>query len=137
MAFLRFLLVGGLGFLVDVGLTMGLIALDWPAETARIPAIGVAMLCAWLANRAFTFRVAHRGSLVELARYVAVALLASAFNYLIYRLLLGHSMAPLPAIVVATVAQAVFSFLGYRRLVFTPHPTRSPVDGDRATDNPR
>lgn len=136
MAFLRFLLVGGLGFLVDAGLTMGLIALDWPPETARIPAIGVAMLCTWLANRAFTFRVAHRGSLGELARYVAVALLASAFNYLIYRLLLGQSMPPLPAIVVATAAQAVFSFIGYRRLVFGHRPARTAVEGDRTGTAP-
>jgi len=118
MSFLRFLLVGGLGFVVDAGLTLALIHIGWSAETARIPAIAAAMLLTWLANRLFTFRVAHKGSMGELARYVAVALAAACFNYAIYRLLLGQGLGPLPAIVVATAAQAVLSFLAYRHLVF-------------------
>lgn len=129
MAFLRFLLVGGFGFLVDTGLTTGLIAFGWSPETARIPAIGCSMLCTWLANRMFTFRVAHRGSIGELSRYLAVALVAAGFNYLIYWFLLRQSMPPLPAIVVATAIQAGFSFLGYRQLVFNPSPGRSAGDG--------
>ncbi len=118
MAFLRFLLVGGLGFVVDAGLTLLLIRIGWAPETARIPAIATAMLFTWLANRLFTFRVAHKGSVGELARYVAVALGAACFNYLVYRLLLSQGLQPLPAIVVATAAQAVLSFLAYRHLVF-------------------
>ena len=56
----------------------------------------------------------------ELQKYVAVALAAAGFNYLVYRLLLNWNLAPLPAIVIATALQAVLSFLAYRHLVFSP-----------------
>ncbi|MCB1894286.1 MAG: GtrA family protein [Zoogloeaceae bacterium] len=131
MAFLRFVLVGGLGFIVDAGITLALIGGGWSAETARVPAIASAMLTTWIANRSFTFRVARRGSLRELQKYLAVALAAAGFNYLVYRMLLSWALTPLPAIVVATALQAILSFLAYRHLVFSPLVQGDGPSGDR------
>ena len=116
--FLRFLLVGGVGFLIDSGLTIGLIALGLSPFTARPPAILIAMVFTWLANRHFTFAVSRRGCASEAFRYSAVALLGAIANYLIYSALIGLALPPLPAIVFATISVTAFSYFGYRKFAF-------------------
>lgn len=114
----RFLLVGSIGFLVDSGLTLGLIALGFSPLLARPPAILVAMVFTWLANRHVTFAVGNKRSVSEAARYSVVALLAAMANYLIYSALIALALPPLPAIVIATGIAAVFSYYGYKNFAF-------------------
>lgn len=116
--FVRFLLVGGTGFVIDAGLTLLLIRAGLPAAWARVPAIAAAMVFTWLANRRFTYRVQARRSGAEALRYGAVAFVMALFNYLVYRLLLDAGVSALPAIVVATALQTCISYVAYKRLAF-------------------
>lgn len=119
MAFVRFLVVGVAGFLVDAGITVGLIALGLAPWVARIPGIALAMGFTWLANRRFAFSVQRGRTIGEAARYALVAISMAAVNYLGY---LGFIRLGLPAagaIVVSTLLQAILSFHAYRRFVFS------------------
>lgn len=116
--FLRFLIIGVLGFVVDAGLTHLLIAFGLSPLLARPPAVVAAMLVTWAANRRFTFEIQQRGSLSEVARYAGVAAVTLLLNLALYSCLVLAGVPVLLAIVVTTAAQAVFSFTGYRRFVF-------------------
>lgn len=117
-SFIKFLVVGGLGFLIDTGLTLVLIAIGISPLAARLPAIFAAMIFTWLANRQHTFRVGRKKSLSEVARYASVAGVAALANYLIYSGLVTLSITPFFAIVIATILVAVFSYFGYKHFAF-------------------
>lgn len=119
--FARFLLVGILGFLVDSALTLTLIAFSFDAALARIPAIVVAMLVTWLANRCFTYQASNPISCVEPLRYAMVATLVSVVNYVIYLVLITFGIWTALAIALATACQAIVSFHAYRSFVFPQH----------------
>lgn len=116
--FVRFLLVGGSGFLMDVGLTFLLIHLGVAPWLARPPAIASAAMFTWLANRQFTYKVTSPKSTQEATRYALVATLMAALNYSIYLVLLRFSLAPVVAVTLATAIQTVVSFAAYRQFVF-------------------
>ena len=115
---LKFLIVGGLGFLIDAGLTYFFMFLGLSAIAARPPAIAIALVCTWLMNRKFAFRVESSRSFLELAKYALVAFSVSLLNYLVYMLFIMSEMLPLLAIALATLVQSGASFFGYRRFVF-------------------
>jgi putative flippase GtrA len=117
-AFLRFLLVGGTGFIIDAGLTEVLIHIGAPPSLSRIPAIGLAMLFSWVANRRLTYRVEEKANIQEAGRYFAVAAVMALLNYAMYLALVALAWRPLAAIVVATAAQATLSFYAYRKFAF-------------------
>lgn len=117
-SFLKFLVIGGLGFVIDAGLTMGLIHAGLLPLIARPPAIIAAMVFTWLANRQHTFRVKKERSWAEAARYGTVAVVAACLNYLIYSGLVTFSLAPFLAIVFATAVVAVFSYFAYKHFAF-------------------
>lgn len=116
--FLRFLLVGGTGFIIDAGLTMVFMKCGAPPSLARIPAIGVAMLFTWTANRRLTYQVEAKANIREAVRYFSVAATMALLNYAIYFCLVGLAWRPFPAIVVATAAQTLASFHAYRAFAF-------------------
>lgn len=116
--FFRFLLVGGTGFLVDAGLTYLFVKLGVAPWLARIPAIALAALWTWLANRYFTYEVKAARSSAEALRYAAVAGVMAVVNYLIYLGGLRVGLPPLAAVTIATACQTVISFHAYRHLVF-------------------
>jgi putative flippase GtrA len=117
-AFLRFLLVGGSGFLVDAGLTMLLLRLGQQPWQARLPALLAAMLFTWWANRRFTYQVRRSGSAAEAGRYVVVAAVVATGNYGLFLLLVAVGLPALLALVLATTAQTLVSFMAYRHFVF-------------------
>lgn len=112
------MLVGGLGFLMDGGLTMLLISKGVDARTARIPALISAILMTWILNRSFTYRVPAAATKAEFLRYFAVASSLVFFNYAVYLLLLYLTVPALYALVFASVLQAAFSYFAYQRIVF-------------------
>ena len=120
-AFLRFVLVGGVGFLVDAGLTQLLVWRGLPPWLARCPALVAAMFVTWFANRHFTYRVAARRNTAEGLRYTITALTMAAINYTIYNLLVWQGLQPVIAITIATALQTGVSFFAYRVLVFGQH----------------
>jgi putative flippase GtrA len=118
---LGFVIVGGLGFVADAALLALLLAVTPLGPfTARLLSIGFALGVTWLCNRSLTFRPSGRGMLREGARYGGVGVATSILNYLVYSglLLAVPSMPPLLALVLASLAAMVLSYLGYSRLVF-------------------
>lgn len=116
--FLRFVVIGGLGFAVDAGLTLLLIRAGLPPWQARVPAILAAMSWTWLANRRFTYQASQAKPLVEAARYGAVAVVMACGNYGLFIALVALGVPAFPSVVVATACQTVVSFWAYKRFVF-------------------
>lgn len=118
--FIRFLLVGGLGFFIDLGLTYFLISLGAAPWLARPPAIVSAALFTWLANRQFTYKIATEKSTQEAIRYGLVAAVVALMNYSIYIALISFDIDPPLAVAIATAAQTVISFYAYQLFAFKP-----------------
>ena len=116
----RFGLVGGIGFVIDAGLTTTLIHAGLDPFSARVIAIAFAMLVTWRLNRAITFGASDTSQKSEGVRYFAVALAAAAANYAAYAVLMLTLPALIPAIAVAlaTGVSMVVSYLGFSRFAF-------------------
>jgi len=114
----HFLLVGGAGFVIDVGLVYLLSRAGLSPIMARIPAISAAILFTWLLNRRLTFRVTERPSRNELFRYASVALTSGILNFGLYSVLVLNGLMPLLAVALSTIALMAFSFFGYKIFAF-------------------
>lgn len=119
--FLRFLVIGTVGFVADAGM-LGALLVSTPlgVYSARLVSIGFALLVTWLLNRLITFGPSSRPVAVEGARYGGVGIASSVINYLAYSAFIW-AMPDVPiivALVLASVVALAFSFLGYSRLVF-------------------
>jgi len=114
----RFVVVGGLGLVVDLGCTTLLVWSGVSPFYARPPAIILATLFTWVANRTFTFEVKKEKSLAEAIRYATTALAAGVANYAMYSLLVWKQCPPSLAVAIASVLQAFASYLGYRKFAF-------------------
>jgi putative flippase GtrA len=118
--FLRFAVVGGVGFLIDAGL---LAVLHYNAGldpySARLLSISASAFTTWRLNRSLTFGASGRSQASEGFRYILVAAATAGFNYAVYAaLLLAFPFTPIAAAIVATLAAMFFSYAGYSRLVF-------------------
>jgi putative flippase GtrA len=121
--FFRFALVGGIGFVVDAGALTALhdgVGLN--PFTARAVSIVSAAFATWRLNRALTFGASAGSETAEGLRYGLVAALAAAVSYFVYAALLvaWPALAPLAAVVLATLVAMGFSYAGYSRFVFGP-----------------
>ncbi len=116
-----FVISGGMAFLSDAAVLSALVHLAGADPfTARIFAIGVAMVVGWLCHRRLTFAVQSRPSVREFMKYAAVAWSAAALNYAIYAgiLLAVPTAPPLVALFVASIAAMAASYAGMRFGVF-------------------
>lgn len=116
-----FVVVGGIGFVTDAVLLMGLLrftALD--PFTARLIAIAAALQVTWLLNRNFTFGKSSSHAAVEGMRYGGVGIATSLLNYLVYSGLLVFvpDLRPVFALTIGSAVATIFSYTGYAKLVF-------------------
>lgn len=119
--FLRFAIVGGIGFVSDAAALALLIATTPLGPfVSRLVSIGFALTVTWLCNRSLTFRPSTRGIAAEGARYGGVGITTSIINYLTYcgLLIVLPDLPVLTAMVLASLMAMVLSYLGYSRLVF-------------------
>lgn len=119
--FMSFGAVGAVGFATDAAaLTLLIRLFSFDAFLARVLSIACALMVTWLLNRQWTFPPSRRGAALEGARYGTVGLGSSLVNYLVYSaiLLLFPAVPALGAMVCASAAATLISFLGYSRLVF-------------------
>ena len=126
--FLRFAIVGTLGFVVDAGV-LALVLQSGLAgfHAGRCLSFLAAASFTWALNRRFTFadRAASRGSRgAQWARYVAAMSAGAAVNYAVYALvlhMLGYTglIAPL-AVAAGSIAGLGVNFSAARHLVFAP-----------------
>ncbi|MBE7182992.1 MAG: GtrA family protein [Methylobacterium mesophilicum] len=119
--FLRFMLVGGTGFVVDAALLwLILYATGIGPLPARLVSSSCSMLVTWMLNRNFAFGPSDRKLLHEGAVYGGVTMIASMVNFTTYAIVLfvwPHT-APLLAMLIGSVVATAFSFTGYSRVVF-------------------
>ncbi len=119
--FLRFALVGCVGFAVDGGLLLLLTTLGWGPITARCVSFPAAVLATWWLNRSITF--GDDGPLLpSLLRYVGVSIVGTSVNFGVYSaLVLGSAWMAAQPIVPFAIASAlalVFNYLGSKHFAF-------------------
>ena len=117
----RFLIAGGIGFVVDAGILLLLLRFTPIGPFgARAIAIPSALLATWFLNRNFTFGHSERSLAVEGVRYGSVGITSALLNYALYSSLLVSepTLRPIIALIPASAAATAFSFFGYSRFVF-------------------
>jgi putative flippase GtrA len=124
--FLRFCLVGTLGFAVDAGvLQLLLLTVATNPYTARIFSFLAAASVTWICNRRYTFRTAAPASRAEWLRYLALMTLGALLNYTVYALCIATSAyaraQPWSAVAAGSVAALGMNFL-LSRLLLRPAP---------------
>ena len=118
--FSRFAIIGGLGYVVDAGLTVTFIQSGLDPFTARLIAIPIAMFVCWRLNRALTFGASGTSQKSEGVRYALVATLAAIVNYAVYSLIMltvPGILAPV-AVAAATAVSMLVSFTGFQVFAF-------------------
>ncbi|MFN3869486.1 MAG: GtrA family protein [Hyphomicrobiaceae bacterium] len=118
-----FLVAGLIAFATDAGVLLALthvVGLD--PFSARLLAIGVALVTAWLAHRTLTFAVKVPPSLREFVSYAGVAASAATVNYAVYAgmMIVWRDLPPIAALVGATLVSMCVSYSGMRFGVFRP-----------------
>ncbi|WP_424812562.1 GtrA family protein [Roseococcus sp. YIM B11640] len=122
--FLRFGVVGVVGFLVDAGVLMAMIALGLGPYAGRVVSYLAAASTTFALNRAWTFSTAARDAPVasQWGRFVALNLIGFVANYGTYAALLAGTtlVAAYPVIGVAagSLAGMFINFGLSRRYVF-------------------
>ena len=117
--FLRFVLVGAVGFVVDAGVLQALISLAaWGPVEARAVAIPTAVL-----NRTITFPESHGGHVVSsLLRYAAVSAVGAGVNFIVFSILVFASQAmaaqPVVPLAIASVVALIVNYLGSKHFAF-------------------
>ncbi|MBL0422943.1 GtrA family protein [Ramlibacter sp. AW1] len=119
---LRFAVVGTVGFVVDAGVLLGLIeAFGAHPVLARGISVPVAVWATWYLNRRFTFE-ARGDAWGSFLRYVVVSLGGAGVNVATYAALMFSSSTfatrPLAALAVASVVALVFNYLGSKHFAF-------------------
>lgn len=117
---LRFLGVGSLGLVTDLGLLAIAMALGLHPLAARIVSLAGATLVTWRLNRALTFDRSGRQQGEEAARYALVTIVAQGTSYAIFAALVLSVLATLPlaAAMVGAAAAATVSYNGHRLFAF-------------------
>ena len=115
MVFFQALLLAGYAYAHAATALLGLHPI-----AARLIAISLAMVVAWLMHRTLTFAVTTPPSVAEFLRYAGVAWTAAALNYgLFVAILLARpGTEPLLALAVSAGAAMAFAYLGMRFAAF-------------------
>lgn len=124
----RFLGVGGIGLITDLGAFTVIIAAFGPhALIARLGSLAIATLVTWWLNRELTFDRSGRRPHEEAMRYAAVTAVAQGTSYAVFAALVLTVLATLPqvAIVIGAAIGALLSYNGHRLLSFAPKTVHS------------
>lgn len=122
--FVRFCLVGALGFLIDAGVLQVLLrTVTTNPYKARIFSFLAAASFTWICNRHYTFRTATRASRVEWLRYTGLMALGALVNYAVYALCVASvayaQAQPWTAVAAGSVAALGVNFT-LSRLLYRP-----------------
>lgn len=122
--FLRFAVIGGLGFVVDTAVTYGAIGLfGWGPYVSGFFAFPFAVTATWIGNRLFTFREAvHQPMAVQWAKFASVCAVGLGLNRGTYCLVLMlwplAYQNPVLGLLAGTGAGMFFNFFFARKFVF-------------------
>jgi len=123
--FLRFCLVGLLGFIVDVvGLYVLVLFFSAGPYLGRVLSYVIAATVAWRLNRSFTFKFIGADKLLhrEWVKYVAINAIGASINYSIYAFCVLYFEIPTTRLIIAVAAGSIagltFNFTANKWLVF-------------------
>jgi putative flippase GtrA len=124
--FMRFCVVGALGFMVDFTVLKTVVHLGMSPISGRIVSFPIATLTTWMTNRAWTFRQHEQGQsrslLREFATYFAVQSAGFAANFTVYTgIVVGVTALNgylLPPMIAGTAVGMVINYLGAKHIVF-------------------
>jgi putative flippase GtrA len=127
----RFVLVGGVGFVVDSGIMLWLMRLHtWEPIAARSVSFPVAVALTWMLNRLWSFAAGRaRKPMAQLAAYLLTQAGGLAINYLVFAGLTTFGGFwrdwPVICLAVGAVLSMAFTYTVSRRHVFSARPTAS------------
>ena len=121
--FIRFALIGTVGFMVDVAVLYTMLAWGGGYYLGQAIAFLVAALVTWQLNRRYTFSPqTQRGPLLEWMRYLLAMLLGGGVNYGCYAAMVYHltktAWLPAAAVAVGAIAGLAVNFFGAKFWVF-------------------
>lgn len=120
----RFLAVGGLGLMTDIGSFTLVANFGVSGLLARLVSLSLATLVTWRLNRALTFERSGRRQHREAVRYAAVTATAQGASYAVFAVLTitlsVFAAMPQAAIVVGATCGALISYNGHRLFAFAP-----------------
>jgi putative flippase GtrA len=126
---MRFIGVGGLGLITDLGVLTIVMSFGPHPLVARIVSLAAATLVTWRLNRALTFDRSGRHQGEESSRYVLVTIMAQGTSYAIFAALVVSVLHGLPqaALLIGAAAAAAISYNGHRLFVFSRGKRQDPV----------
>jgi len=128
--FVRFCIVGGTGFVVDLTVLLGMIQFfDANPVKARIFSFAIALSVTWILNRTFTFHAQTSDNrLAEWIRYAFINSTGGAINLAIYSALIMTGRIPFSipfvALSIASAIALIFNYFGSKIFVFIKKPNR-------------
>ncbi len=127
-SFLRFVLAGGVGFLIEATLLTALVRwAHWVAWHGRLISFPLAVTATWWLNRRYAFRgTRNAAGRAEYAAYFAIQLGGAALNFGVFALCLHVAPAlgdwPVIPLAVGGIAGLVFNFAVARAALYrTPN----------------
>ena len=125
---IRFLGIGALGLLTDLGVFTAIIGqIDYPLGV-RLVSLAAATVVTWRLNRALTFDRSGRHQGEEAARYVVVTVVSQGVSYAVFASLVLTVSGRLPqaALLVGAAVAAAISYNGHRLFAFAPRRGKPP-----------
>lgn len=123
----RFLGVGALGLITDVGVFTAISTRFDQPLLVRLISLAAATLVTWRLNRALTFDRTGRRQHEEAMRYAVVTAVAQGVSYAVFAALVLSVLHwfPQAALVTGAAVAAAFSYFGHRLFAFAPHSPRA------------
>jgi putative flippase GtrA len=119
---LRFIVVGGIGLVTDLGVFTAIAMYVQSPLAVRLVSLAVATVVTWRLNRAFTFARSHRAQHEEAVRYAIVTAVVQGTSYAIFAVLVLTMLGSLPqaALMCGAAVGAFVSYNGHRLFAFAP-----------------
>jgi dolichol-phosphate mannosyltransferase len=128
---IQFLVVGGMGAVVNLGVLTLLVMADLPVRVSIASAIFVSMCFNFVLNRRFSFSFARRGPwLKQFMRFIGASSAGALLNYVCTLAMLNYVPSLLPQLAAMTgiVAGTGVNFVASRYLVFRAARVRARAD---------
>lgn len=122
-----FLIIGGVGFVIDAGGVFLLVTLlGVEPLLGRVPGFCLAIVTTFLLHRFLTFKTDNLVPLFSaFVRYLAANAVSQGLNFGVYTVLVMHiaffAALPIGAVFVGSAVAAILSFILFKTIVFKTH----------------
>jgi len=116
--FFKFVIVGGIGFLVDFSILFGLIYCAFSPMEARFISFPLALITTFFLNKFFAFQN-KEALLKQFIQYIIASLAGIAINLGSYKIFL-YDVNPQISVILSSATALICNFLLYKYVVFRP-----------------